>query len=164
MAGGGTPPYVSVPSIPGPGTMLAVLNPPQEYRQKMAGAVIFNDDGTFTIKKSLQPCFLWDVYQQPAPTQSAYESVADSDLRANFSTYLQDATLLIGGLPLAFLRTNGANGEKPLFFDRSTPDGIREMVAEVNRGHFYIAMILSSEIEFMGGYFTIVYPHSAARG
>lgn len=154
--------------------LMAVLNPPQEYRQQMVDAVVYTggdvtDLDNFTVKKSLQCNYVWrlEAINNSAIGQNVDLPGADT-LSASYSSYLD---LGVGvpptiptSAPRAFLKTNGADGEAPEFFDRSTPDGVKEMIAAVNKGDFYIGMFLLANIFQTGSYVNIVYPHSAARG
>jgi hypothetical protein len=157
--------YFKFVAPPNPPTLFAVLNPSQEYQQKMVDAIVYNGGpvallSSYMIKKSLQSNYVWDVFEQLAPTgRNVYAPGAD--LNATFSTYLD---LGASAAPLAFLKTNGADGNTPEFFDRSTSDGVKEMIAAVNKGDFYVGMIISAQSETDGGYITIKYPHSVARG
>lgn len=67
-----------------------------------------------------------------------------------------------------YLKTSGADGSSPEFFDNTTPDGVREMIETVtNGGDFFIAVLFpADEIPFNSAAFAvdIVYPHSLARG
>jgi hypothetical protein len=151
------------------GAMLFVLNPPPELKQQLSQSVVFNgglttDLTNYTVRKSLQGCYVWQV---KAWIAGASENVIQPDESPNavFGTYLPlgDYTGLTDPSPMAFLKTNGADGVAPLFFDRSTEDGVAEMIAAVNRGDFYVPMFFDSEWN-NPSHFQIRWPHSTARG
>jgi hypothetical protein len=146
-----------------------VLNPPPEYRQQMAQAVVFNggdplDLANYTISKSLQGNYTW------RPTYQLTTGIGDENIidfspvsPVIFSTYLQLDP--VDAAPLPFLKTNGADGVAPVFFDRTTAGGVAEMIAAVNGGEFYIAMAFADlGVGGTGKHFGAVWPHSAARG
>ena len=154
---------------------MAVLNPSQEYKQRLVDAVVY-DGGpvgsmtSYMIKKSLQICYLWEVHSRPSnPSvgQNTYDVGADSD-GVSFSDYLglvfPPASFGSTPIPLPFLKTNGADGEAPVFFDRSTPSGVKDMITAVNKGDFYVAMFITGGVIQGSGYTSIKYPHSVARG
>lgn len=151
------------------GFILAVLNPAQEYKQKLADAVSYNGGpvgsiASYTIKKSLQVSYLWEVYAIVSPPGFGGNAYPDIGIPPTvFSTYLDLAFPPPGpsAAPIPFLKTNGADGVAPVFFDRSTSDGVKEMIAAVNRGDFYVAMFIEPDGD---AYVSIKYPHSVARG
>ncbi len=148
---------------------LFVLNPPPELRQQIAGSVVFNggdplDLANYTVKQSLQGCYVWDteVDLAPASDQNFYlrpqTHVAMAGSYLNLGDYNG-----IGGTPIPLLKTSGADGQTPQFFDRTTAQGVNEMIAAINAGNFYIPLLV-----FLGGpgptRVTIKWPHSVARG
>lgn len=143
--------------------VLLVLNPPPEYKQQMAYAVEYNGGDTalyssYTVNKPLQGNYAWRLLGSEAEQQNAPEPAVQG---AQFSTYLPNVGIS-DTLRTAFLKTNGADGVTPEFFDAYTAEGVREMIAAVNRGEFYIAYVVTSESDI--GYAGVVWPHSAARG
>ena len=42
---------------------------------------------------------------------------------------------------LPLLKTSGADGQTPVFFDMSTPSGVQEAIAAVDAGNFYMAAL-----------------------
>jgi hypothetical protein len=90
--------------------------------------------------------------------------------QAAYSTYLHLPDLTAGDYRLPFLKTSGADGVKPEFFDPYTAGGAQEMVAAVNRGEFFVFMEIRAVLEqkqttpVLTVNHTIVWPHSAARG
>jgi hypothetical protein len=165
---------------PKPATLLHVLNPPQEYKQQLVGAVEFNGDdpnpGTnpawmtaFTVKKSLQGIRAWEVYSYIAegPFLSGFGAV-DTDIVVWWSNYVSLGSLAGGiphGIQIPFLKTNGADGNPPEFFDTSTAAGMYETIAAVNKGDFYVALMVTGAAATGNAiYTTINWPHSTARG
>jgi hypothetical protein len=160
-----------------------VLNPPPEFKQAMAGALVYDGGdpllfASFTGKKSLMSQYDWryaveSVAPRAAPTNFDIDTTPAGILvtRAAYSTYLELPSLGSGPFQLPFLKTSGADGSVPQFFDRTTAAGVKEMIAAVNRGEFFVFMQLSGVV--LGGQdpapslatqHTIVWPHSAARG
>lgn len=156
-----------------------VLNPPPEFKQDMAQALSYNggavlDYASWTANKSLMSQYAWryaveDVQERDSPSNANGATLLIT--RAAYSTYLHLPSLAPGDTyRLPFLKTSGADGVKPLFFDPSTVGGAQEMVAAVNLGNFFVFMELAADVP---GKFaapaaqvnhTIVWPHSAARG
>jgi hypothetical protein len=143
-----------------------VLHPPQEYRQQMVDAVVFNggdptDIANFTVKKPLQGNYAWRVNNASADG-SGQNFMVEAFPLGLFSNYLP-----VGGpqsVYLPFLKTNGADGVAPEFFDASTAGGMQEMISAVNLGEFYIAMVQAVFSALDGQFFGVTWPHSAARG
>ncbi len=149
--------------------LLAVLKPPPEYAQQLVKSVVFNggdvDDLTnYDILRPLQGNYSWKV--------SIYDSQGGQNIvipaplvnAISYSTYVAlggggDAT------PMAFLKTNGADGVTPEFFTRDAA-GIQEAIATVDAGgEFYIAMPISTQgFDNQGAYVVIEWPYSTGRG
>lgn len=153
------------------GTLGFVLNPPPEMRQLLAGSVKYNggdptDPASYTVSKSLQAAYLWRF--ELATCGAHNFQIADEAL-ALFSSYL-----FFNDMPadlnfrIPFLKTNGADGVAPTFFDASIASGVNQMIEAVNDGDgYYIAFSMPIETGSEGdegNYVNIVYPHSAARG
>lgn len=144
-----------------------VINPPAEYKQRLANALSFNggltdDLENYTVKKSLQVCYTWKTSLLGADAHNYFQLARE--LEFFYSTYLffndsQDAEAR-----LPFLKTSGADGQKPVFFDVSTVSGVKEMIDAVNRGEFFVLLAMEYEPEENPpGVFNISYPHSIAR-
>ena len=161
-----------------------VLNPPPEFQQDMCGALVFNggdptDKANWTAKKSIMSQYDWR-YAAEYVARDARNLIANNfaDLggagvstQAAYSTYLHLPNLTAGGnFRFPFLKTSGADGVAPQFFDPYTAGGAQEMVAAVNRGEFFVFMEISAVSEqkqirpVLTVNHTIVWPHSAARG
>lgn len=137
-----------------------VLNPPPEYKQELADALVFNggdpsDLNNFQANKSIMGSYAWRV------------EVTDLNFIPVVTTTVTISSYLEQGLtspPLAFLRTNGADGQTPQFFDRTTAVGVDEMIAAVDKGDFFIACSIEALTPPLGGIINIRWPHSSARG
>lgn len=156
-----------------------VLNPPPEYKQQMVDAVSFNggdptDLANYTIKKSLQGNYAWRFTSELIDTVSGSRNAqgvqyGTAGQKVNwYSTYLPlPSTQFGGGFEMAFLKTSGADGVAPQFFDRTTVNGVNEMIEAVNDGDFFIAVgaIYNNNNDNIPGWYQgITWPHSAARG
>lgn len=152
-----------------PAALLAVLNPPQEFRQKLVKAATYNGGdpsllASYTVNTSLQVCFDWLANGYLAIAQ---QNAFIDDAPAPLSCYVSQLVPLsvAGGAasPQApFLKTNGANGVAPEFFGTDAA-GTQEMFAAIESGDFYVAMMLSGLIVSSYGYIEIRWPHSGAR-
>ena len=149
------------------GTLFLVLNPPQELRQQYAGAVVFNggdpeDLANYTVSKSLMGGYTWRISaDEDDSSQNFMES--PSELLAFWGTYLDLGDY--SGAPdnsFPLLKTSGADGTQPLFFDRTTAQGVQEMIAAINAGNFFVPMIVLADFDTPLR-LTITYPHSNAR-
>ncbi len=150
--------------------LFAVLNPPDELKQQLAKAVEYvgddasdpSDLGNYLVSKSLQGCYAW--YAEMLTAFGAMNKVGIAACEFGYSAYLPLQPVGVSfSFQLPFLRTNGADGVVPEFFDMSTVAGVRALIAAVNRGQFYVGMLLISE-EVNGTFARIRWPHSAARG
>lgn len=145
-----------------------VLNPPPELKQQLVRSVTFNggdplDLANYTVSKSLQGCYAWQGGCVTADiSENDYQTAGLSD--GVFSSYLPlgDRAGENDNTPLPFLKTNGADGVTPVFFDRFTADGVNEMIAAVNAGNFYIAYTVL--LDAPPAHVFIKWPHSLARG
>jgi hypothetical protein len=157
-----------------PGVLMNVLDPPQEYRQQMAGAVEYaGGDPTnlsnYTLKKSLVGNMAWEQVDVSMAGVGLYgQTAVDIADTVFFSSYLDikmDTLGITTGIKVPFLKTNGADGKAPEFFDRTTQSGIQEMIAAVNKGDFYIAYLVEGLITDGNiNRLTIRWPYSASRG
>lgn len=167
--------YVPIPVQPEvPAVTLAlVLNPPPEYKQEMMGAVSFNGGNpatlsNWTIRRSLQGNYAWydNIWSSEEGRNSTVLGASNYLVYAGLrSTYLKLGEF--ENIPLAFLKTNGADGSVPVAFDRTTAEGAQEMVNAVNLGNFYVAFVMTVAPileQIQGFYFDIKWPHSSARG
>jgi hypothetical protein len=160
-----------------------VLNPPPEFKQAMCGALTFNggdpaDKANWTAKKSIMSQYAWrysaEFVLRDTRNLIANNAIDNSNAfistQAAYSTYLHLPDLDDDSYRLPFLKTSGADGVAPQFFDPYTAGGAQEMVAAVNRGEFFVFMEIRADIpEKITGPLltvnhTIVWPHSAARG
>lgn len=148
-----------------------VLNPPPEVKQLLAGAVSYNggnpaDLASYTVTKSLQAQYAWRFLAWIA---SAHNAPLNTIAGTFYSTYLfyNDTAFDVAGR-VPFLKTNGANGVIPTFFDVSLASGVNQMVEAVNDGDgyyiFFSAPVQTDDEDPEGNYLDITYPHSAARG
>lgn len=150
-----------------------VLNPPPEMKQLLAGSLAYNggdpfDPTSYTVSKSLQCSYAWRFGLDDAEEAHNIQTVSVG--AALFSTYywLNDLIFDAAIARVPFLKTNGANGIAPVFFDASISSGVNEMIEAVNDGgDYFVAFSMpidtGSENE-IGNYMNVVYPHSAARG
>jgi hypothetical protein len=151
----------------------AALNPPDEYKQQLANAVRYIGDGAsdpadldnYEVLKSLQACSGWQL-PNINRADSSLNYLSALSVEAMFSQYIPLAPVGVTTtriMPL--LRTSGADGQAPEFFDTSTVAGVQNMIAAVNRGDFYVAAFLgATDAEALSSYCEIRWPHSAARG
>lgn len=155
-----------------PVTIMAfVLNPPPELKQLLQGAVTYNGGNplllsSFNANKSLQGAYAWRPQVYGTAVHNAVSIVGGG---AAFSSYLfySDLPGDSANLRIPFLKTNGANGVAPVFFDASTANGVKQMIEAVNDGDFFICYVMVVDTDPAGGnasYNGVVYPHSAARG
>jgi hypothetical protein len=150
--------------------VLLVLNPPPELRQQLVGAVTFNggdpvDLANYTVKKSLMSQYMWRLESSEGASSGNIQNLEDTLFIFGVYLDLGDYT----GAPsidIPLLKTNGADGQNPEFFDRTTAQGVNEMIAAVNSGDFYVPLFLFVELfdTDVNARFTLTYPHSAARG
>lgn len=153
-----------------PDMLMLVLNPPPELRQQWAQSITYTggnpaDLTSYTIKKSQMCGYLWDVVIENTPQSQALLINDEPDSHAFWGTYVDLGDY--AGAPEAFLpllKTSGEDGQQPVQFDVTTPQGVTELIAAVNAGEFYVPLFISQE--FSEGVFrvTLKYPHSAARG
>lgn len=147
-----------------------VLNPPPELKQLLQGAVAYNggdplDIESYTISKSLQAVYAWRNLFNESTTHNLQNTNNDDVFLSMFSSYLfysEPATESITRIP--FLKTSGADGVAPVFFDASISSGVNQMIEAVNDGDFFIAYSIFLEAAAPGKYCGVVYPHSTARG
>lgn len=151
-----------------------VLSPPEELKQQLANSVVYNggdplDVASYTFTKSQAGQFAWKglMYISADSGDTGINAFSGgSNFSYDIGQYIPlnlfsqpDATYL----PL--LRTNGADGNAPEAFDMTTPDGVAECITAVNRGEFYVPLLLEeAEYESPGAYFDVWWPHSIPRG
>ena len=160
--------FQGIGQVPVPGLAFClVLNPPPEYKQQMQGAIVYNggdpyDIASYTVKKPLQANYLWEAQQDAAGVQN---SISSTDFVVAFGTYPPNTSAFLG-LPMQLLKTNGADGVAPVFFDFSSPSGVKAMIDAVNAGgEYYIPLVFNFDSSSPGAaYRTLKYPHSIARG
>lgn len=152
--------------------LLFVLNPPPELRQQWAQNVIFNggdpaDPANYTVLRSLMGGYTWVVdYDEVFSNQQIIQNANGSALY-DFGSIMDlgeyDGT---PDISIGLLKTSGADGQPPEFFDNTTSQGVAEMLAAVNAGAFFIPLIVVGNFEPAGvpARVTITYPHSVARG
>jgi hypothetical protein len=154
-----------LPTAPTTWTLLAVLNPPPGYRERLAGATDYTGGIKGETKKPLLDSLLWNVTaQQGAGMVTGIGLAVDQPSFAvgQADIYVAGGTNQRMNLPL--LKTNGADGVYPEFFGGTTASILAEQAAR-NNGDFYVPVVIES-IPDSGDdvVFTISYPHSAARG
>lgn len=149
--------------------MLAVLNPPEELKQQLAGSVVYNggspfDVASYEFSKSQQGQFAWRMEAGEGTVDEA-QGTWDGQAHGIIGAYL-DLNLFAqpdpGYYPL--LKTDGADGVAPLAFDMSTADGVRECIAAVNAGEFYIPCLFANLSDLNGSYRRISWASSTDRG
>jgi hypothetical protein len=146
--------------------LIAVLKPPQDYKQQMLGAVQVVD-GNIKVKRSLQGNYAWRVEEvSTLETESFGFDFGFGPLTFYSSLLPLPDEFTPGFLP--YLKTNGANGETPEFFDTTTEAGFAEQLDAINRGDFYIAMfilslVITAKKEGAATHINIEWPHTAAR-
>ena len=155
--------------------LLAVLNPPAEIKQQLAGSVVFNggdplDAANYSFPKSQQSQFVWGQLAVANPGSNSFQPAPGGDPPYAISQYAPlnvptgagDVTLL------PFLRTNGADGVAPVGFDQASAGGVQEMIDVVDKGgEYYIALFMDVSSVAQGGdaqIYTFDYPYSASRG
>ena len=152
--------------------LCAVLNPPEEYKQLLVNAVRYIGDGAsdpsdldnYEVLKSLQACLAWQLPSLGSSTNALNSTRSPTSVEAMFSEYIPLSPVGNGASRiLPFLRTNGADGQVPAFFDTTTVSGVQAMIAAVNRGEFYVAALIANIAED-AAFVEIRWPHSAARG
>jgi hypothetical protein len=145
-----------------------VLNPPAEMKQLLQGALSYNGGdvnnlANYTVHKSLQSAYLWRGLHSSDGLGHNVVEINFANLPV-FSTYLWFGDLATdANVHVPFLKTNGANGVAPVFFNPTTPAGVTEMIDAVNSGDFYVIytmFVTDDEATYYGTY----YPHSTARG
>ncbi len=138
-----------------PENILAVLNPPPSYKQRLQAIV---RETTVTaasfsnIGASLLSILAWDITARD-PVGSFFD---DAD---GFEYSVGGALPFLETTPL--LRTNGANGEKPEFFPFSNPSEVSAIIDAILAGTFYLPIILSWDVS--DAMINIDWPHSAGR-
>ena len=149
-----------------PGICL-VLNPPPEYKQQMQGAIVYNggdpyDVASYTVKKPLQANYLWEAQQDLAGGQNL---MATSAFEVIFGTYPPNTSGFTAA-PVQLLKTNGADGVAPVFFDFSSSSGVKAMIDAVNAGgEYYLPFFFNLGSSTPDAAYRVVkYPHSVARG
>ena len=148
--------------------LMAVVNPPPELKQQLVGAVEFNGGDpslitNYNVKKSLQGLYFWTGSPIAGTFEPNYNVWGGEGWSAAFSDYIPLFNNPIE--PIPFLATNGADGSAPTFFDRSTVQGVNQMIEAVNDGAFYIAYFFGTFLfgENTPGWVDFRWPHSAAR-
>lgn len=182
---------------------IAVLNPPQEFKQQLAGAIKRTGDvppviggfgpgattDFFEITKPFEGVLSWNVDFTATPLGAPSVSPAfvnfllGSTLAPGIDASLGYVTSSVFGFParfpeppfplaVPFLKTNGADGNTPEFYDYDTNDKFDTMVEDINRGDYYVPMILFGDPWGDGffetdapvaGYLTISWPGSPSR-
>lgn len=148
------------------GLVGAILNPPAEFKQQLAGAAYYDDTGVnpdplqnVRFTKSVRVVDVWEPIAVGAATYAYPQYLAPLNVMFNVGLYLRTNVL---GTPFRFARTNGADGNPPTFFGVATPNEVKAYIAAVNRGEFYVPVLFQPSAS--GARLGIVYPHSSARG
>lgn len=152
------------------GGICCVVNPPAEYKQQMQGAIVYNggdpfDIASYTVKKPLQGNYLWEASKDLAGS-SSQNILQSSVVDLAYGTVPPNTSALLSGAPLQLLKTNGADGTAPTFFDFSSPVGVNAMIAALNAGgEYYVPLFYTLGSSSPDpAYRNLKYPHSAARG
>lgn len=150
-----------------------VLNPPPEMKQLLQGAVEYNGGNpallsSYTVKKSLQAAYAWRAMWYQANSHNLQLLSGSGGLFSSYLFFTDASPLEATSGRLPFLKTNGADGVAPTFFDASTPTGVNQMIEAVNDGEFFVMYatvvdVAEDEDPPVGNYVDIFYPHSAAR-
>lgn len=159
------------PAFGGPETKFSamgfVMNPPPELRQLLMGAISYNggdplDPASYVVSKSLQAALSWRVTQGVAASSRNFITYEDPILIIGTPLFFNDqASDIANWIP--YLKTNGADGVAPTFFNVSTPAGVQEMIDAFNSGSGYYVPFTMAVEEDEGQTITITYPHSTAR-
>lgn len=150
-----------------------VLNPPPEMKQLLQGAVTYNGGdptllSSYTVKKSLQAAYAWKGNLYQASIHNIQLLAGSGGLFSSYLFYNDASPLEVTTGRLPFLKTNGADGVTPVFFDASIAAGVNQMIEAVNDGEFFIAYdtfvdVAVDEDPSTGNYVEVWYPHSGAR-
>ena len=152
----------------GPAAFCMVVNPPEEYKQMMAGALVYNggdpyDVASYTVKKSLQGNFFWRAIADAHPVAVPNEvDLFSYDLI--FGAYPPNVGPAGNAKAVQLLKTSGADGVTPQFFNLSSPSGVQDMIDTIDDGGQYYIPVLNTNAVSSTLYAGVVYPHSAARG
>jgi hypothetical protein len=143
--------------------MVAVINPPQEYKQRIAfaveriGDIVADGADAISIVKPLSSLDSWWVKAAEADLEvlQVEEFESPESVGAQWSNF--------GGVP--YVKTNGADGNPPEFI---TPGGsvssnadVDKIIAAFNSGDFYILMEIGGI--FDTSVISIEWPHSTGR-
>ena len=149
--------------------VLAVLNPPEELKQQLAGSVVYGggdpfDVANYTFLKSQQGQFAWQGETWDADSgQGSWqgESLAHMGSYIDLNLFAQPSTAYF---PL--LRTDGTDGVAPEAFDMTTEVGVQECIAAVNKGDFFVPFLFGGDggSPTAGLYRKIWWAHSLTRG
>lgn len=126
-------------------TYLAVINPPEALKQAIAGSFVWGADPAFSdtvVKKSLVGGYDWRVLFETAGAGIFATSGRPIGIVESLDVVIISSVLsAFSGLPL--LRTNGADGEYPQFFDISSIGALKTMQATIDKGDFFIPIIFT---------------------
>lgn len=147
---------------PGDGVIMAVLNPPEEYKQAVKGSLDVQLDPTApfgvsgTVDKSIAgDSITWDIECLQQPGQAADTAqVAPGSILSAFSF------AAIGQQGIGLLKTNGADGAFPQLVDTSGPQGIIETQEIINSGEFWVPLFIVIGDAFQ---FKFRWPYSSDR-
>jgi len=146
------------------GTIIGIINPPEEYKDLLAGAIETPDDDWNNIEynKGIYDFLYW---RKPffSPEGLVQPQTITSDVITPIA--LITAKQLFPAIPLQImLKTNGSDGEKPTFWDTSTPQKLKAVLDAKN---YYLMWNISWDYESIdptdGYQFYLEWPHSLVR-
>lgn len=146
--------------------ILAILNPPQDYKSQLANAAraVLDASNPFgvltTILKPITQLSAFEVYATTGSTLRTVEGVAG----------LPGSPYLPFGFGLC--KTSGANGVFPAFYPAligaaANPSAFLSAIQQIDAGNFFLPMRISFAPDVEPGQariITINWPHSSARG
>ena len=146
-------------------TVLAVLNPPGDLKQKFIatlGANITNQGGMGDVFKSILTHYMWSFRGQRVNTAGGAAALLTTPL--DVAAVAGGQALPFGGLPI--LLTDGADGNYPVFGSFSD---IPRMERAIAAGDFWIPFAFTFPTLLDGsptimGLLELAWPHSAAQG
>jgi hypothetical protein len=140
--------------------LLAILNPPQEYKQQIAGAVerigdiAVDEEEAVNFTRPTASLNSWWVKCAFRDTVEEFEMETPEFIEAEMSGFFE----------FPFFKTNGADGNPPeTFWDLSGPPTNADydrMIAAFNSGDFYVGMLLFPTDNCI----SIEWPYSTSRG
>jgi hypothetical protein len=161
--------------------IMLVLNPPQELKQQLANSVEFlGGTPSFGADLPIPPANYNYLKPQMGQFAERFEMggtfgpmtkipvLIDVPASIQWGSYVPVNFFDVGAgtdpgyIPL--LRTSGADGVTPEFFDMTTEAGAQACIAAVNEGNFFIPAILPIETDAIATYYEINWPYSASRG